>query len=454
MIKQPAVYLALGSNLGNRAANLGTAIKALSGFATVEETSFLYETKAQYLTHQPDYLNAVCRIRTPLAPQELLGAIEQTMDDMGRLRTVRYGPRLIDIDILFYDDVHIETADLVIPHPLLAERAFVLEPLCDIAPLLHHPVLNRSVRDLLADLKAHPLLRVMPIRDQLWTWDRKTYIMGILNITPDSFSGDGLWVPGQHAAQHAVAQAHRFVAEGADCLDVGGLSTRPGHTLIPVEEEMARVVPIIRALAQAVKVPLSVDTFRFEVAQAVLEAGAHMLNDVWGLRFDPQLAQLAAAKSVPLLVMHNRVQPEDPDYRGYVQRLPFGPANEYGELIQEIGHELHQSLGLAHSLGVPRWLLITDPGLGFGKTLAQQLELIRRLGELKRLGYPLLFGASRKSFIGKVLDDLPAAERGEGTLATGVLAIERGADILRVHDVRAMSRAARMTDAIVRKAYP
>jgi dihydropteroate synthase len=352
---------------------------------------------------------------------------------------------------LFYDDAQVQSEDLIIPHALLHERTFVLEPLCDIAPDLHHPRLGSTMRELLTALQAPPLARIMPVGDQIWTWGHKTRIMGIINVTPDSFSGDGLAVPGAPVVAQAVAQAQRFVDEGADCLDIGGMSTRPGHTLIAVEEEIARIVPVIEALAKAVTVPLSIDTFRSQVAQAALRAGAHLINDVWGLRFDPQLAQVAAEATVPLIVTHNRSQPEDVAYQTRVQTTPFGPPYVYGDIIEDMKAELHQSLDVAQAAGLPRWLLITDPGMGFGKTLEQHLTLLRRLNELRAMGYPLLFAASRKGFVGKVLGGLPPEERVEGTLATGVLALERGADMLRVHDVRAMSRAVCMADAVVRK---
>lgn len=453
MTKPHTAYLALGSNLGDRAAHLHTALRELRAYANVEATSFLYETPPAYVTDQPKFLNAVCRVTTQLAPEELLAALETTMTAMGRVRSLRYGPRVIDLDILFYDRIQIDTSDLTLPHPRLPERDFVLEPLCDIAPNLTHPLIGLTMRDLLSALKAPPLPRVMPLGRHLWTWGEQTYVMGIVNVTSDSFSGDGLavgqWREDEMVAA-AVAQAQRFVAEGAHCIDVGGMSTRPGHTLIPVEEEMARVVPVIRALAGAVDAPISVDAFRSEVAQAALAAGAHLINDVWGLRYDRHLAQLAAGAGVPLVVMHNRVEPDDSAYRARVMSLPFGPPGRYDDIIGDISDELAQSMAVAEGLGLPRWLLMADPGLGFGKTLEQQLDLIDRLDGLRALGYPLLFGPSRKRFIGAILGGLPPEERVEGTLATCVLAIDRGADMIRVHDVRAAVRAARMADAIVR----
>ena len=255
--------------------------------------------------------SVVCRVTTHLTPHELLAANEQLMYALGRRRTGQYGsPRPIDIDMVLYDDVQVQSKDLTIPHALMYERAFVLEPLCDIAPDLRHPVLGRTMRELLNALNAAPLAKVLPIGDHLWTWGQKTYIMGILNITPDSFSGDGLLREGKAVVERAVSLAQRFVAEGADCLDIGGISTRPGHALIPIEEELGRVVPVIKALSDAVNIPISIDTFRSEVAQAALEAGAQMINDIWGLRFDPALARLAADHVAPLIIMHNRAEPE------------------------------------------------------------------------------------------------------------------------------------------------
>ncbi len=286
-----------------------------------------------------------------------------------------------------------------------------------------------------------------PIGNRLWTWGSKTYIQGIINVTPDSFSGDGLGEPGDLLVERAVAQARRFVDEGADCLDVGGHSTRPGHGLLPISEEIARVVPVIEALAEAVDLPISIDTFRAEVARAAIAAGASAINDVWGLRFDPAIADVATESDVPLMLMHSRLTV---DYLDAFAVPPAGAAYDYTDILQDIGDELTWSLERALAGGVPRWLLIADPGIGFGKNLAQNLALIHRLGELRALGYPLLFGPSRKGFIGKVLGGLPAEGRLEGTIATCVLAIDRGIDILRVHDVKAVARSARMADAVVR----
>jgi dihydropteroate synthase/2-amino-4-hydroxy-6-hydroxymethyldihydropteridine diphosphokinase len=440
------VYLALGSNLGDRVANLYDALDALRLFARVDETAFLYETPPAYVTEQPAFLNTVCRIRTALSPTDLLRALKAIEQQLGRQPTIRFGPRTIDLDILFYDDRVLASEDLAIPHPRLAERAFVLEPLCDLDPDLHHPQLDTSVRMLWQRLDHDPLPRVMPTGDRLWRWGAKTYVMGIINVTPDSFSGDGLAADEDRVAR-AVAQGERFAAEGADILDVGGYSTRPNHEDVPIEEEIRRVAPVIRALAEAVDLPISVDTFRTPVAVAALDAGAHWINDVWGLRLFPDLADLAVRHHAPLVVMHNRFQPL-PAYR---DRLPSTQGSVYADLIGEIRAELAESLEIARLAGLPRWLQIIDPGIGFGKTLDQHMELIDHLDALKTDNYPLLFGSSRKRFIGELLGGLPADQRLEGTLATNILAVDRGADIVRVHDVEATVRAVRVVDAVMRR---
>lgn len=269
-------------------------------------------------------------------------------------------------------------------------------------------------------------------------WGQRTYVMGILNVSPDSFSGDG-----NSAIESVVAQAHRFIEEGVDILDVGGESTRPGSSSISVDEEISRVVPVIERLAKEVSVPISIDTYKSEVAVPALEAGATVINDQWGLKRDPQLARLAADKNVPLILMSN--QRDKGDYDARVQR----DVASYKDVISEVISSLQSSIDLAMEHGTLRENIIIDPGIGFGKTWQQDLEIIRRLAELKVLERPILIGPSRKSLIKMVLS-LPANDRVEGTAATVAVGIANGADIVRVHDVKQMVRVCRMTDAIVR----
>jgi dihydropteroate synthase len=277
------------------------------------------------------------------------------------------------------------------------------------------------------------VLAPITIRDRQFVWGSRTYIMGVINVSPDSFSGDGLGGD----VDAAVEQGRRFEAEGADILDVGGESTRPNFEAISVAEEIERVVPVIRRLVRETSLPISIDTSKVEVAErAIKEAGAHMLNDIWGFRQDGErMALLAAETGLPAVVMHNQ--------RG----RPF--RDVIGDVIGDILAGLGESLRIARQAGIPEERLIIDPGFGFGWDEKHNLEMLRRLGELRVLGRPILIGTSRKSTIGKVLD-LPVEERLEGTAATVAIAIANGADIVRVHDVKAMIRVARMTDAIVR----
>jgi len=262
-------------------------------------------------------------------------------------------------------------------------------------------------------------------------WGDRTYVMGILNVTPDSFSGDGL-ITGGDPLRAALDQAKRMVDEGADLLDIGGESTRPGHAPVDAAEEIGRVIPIVAAVHDALPdVPLSIDTTKAVVAEAALAAGATLLNDVWGVGADPAMAELAASARVPLIVMHNRDEAR------------------YDDVVREVIDDLRRALDRAEQLGIRPEDLIVDPGIGFGKTADHNVTLLRHLDALTVLGRPILLGTSRKSTIGRILD-LPADERLEGTLATTALGVVSGVDIVRVHDVRANVRAARVADAIMR----
>ena len=279
--------------------------------------------------------------------------------------------------------------------------------------------------------------------EPVFDWGSRTYVMGVINMSPESFSGDGF-----RDIEKAVEQGLRFVEEGADILDVGGESTRPltsarvesgvsgvnqskASQAVDVDEELRRVIPVIERLSAEVDVPLSVDTYKSEVAKRAVEAGAAIINDVWGLKADAGLAEVAKNCDAPLILMHNQ------------------QGTHYDDLLSEIKRSLQESVRTAIDAGVPAANVWIDPGFGFGKTPEHNLELLRRLNEVKALGFPVLVGTSRKSTIGAVLG-LPIDERLEGTAATVALAIANGADVIRVHDVKAMARVARMADAVVR----
>jgi dihydropteroate synthase len=262
-------------------------------------------------------------------------------------------------------------------------------------------------------------------------WGERTYVIGIINVSPDSFSGDGL-----SDAQSALAQARRMVSEGADMLDVGGETTRPGANPITVEEELRRVIPVLKLLSPKVNVPLSIDSYKYEVASLALDAGASMINDQWCLKKDARLARLAAERGVPLILMNNL---RDIDTTGI-------------DIVSETLSSLSSGINTALKMGVPLENIIVDPGIGFLKSWKHDLAIIRRLDALKVLKRPILLGPSRKSFIKQVLD-LPVKERVEGTAAAVAIGITRGADMIRVHDVKQMVRLCKMSDAILRPLF-
>lgn len=259
-------------------------------------------------------------------------------------------------------------------------------------------------------------------------YGKRTYIMGILNVTPDSFSDGGDF----NSVEKALKHAKEMVAEGADMVDIGGESTRPGHTYVDSEEEIRRVVPVIKALREEISVPMSIDTYKADVAEEALKLGVEMVNDVWGLRRDENMANVVAKYDAEVCIMHNQ------------------DGTEYNkDIMESIKDFLNESIKMALDAGVKKEKIVLDPGIGFGKTFEQNLEVLRRLGELRELGYPILLGTSRKSVIGNVLH-LEPKDRVEGTVATTVLGVRDGVDIVRVHDITENLRAAKMADAIYR----
>lgn len=266
-------------------------------------------------------------------------------------------------------------------------------------------------------------------------FDKKTYIMGILNVTPDSFSDGGVFFD----KKKAIERAFRLVEEGADIIDVGGESTRPGSEPVSAQEEIRRTIPVIEAIASKVKVPVSIDTYKSEVARRALDAGASIVNDISGLRFDPDMPKVVAEYGVPVIIMHIKGRPKD---------MQQNPA--YEALIPEIMDYLRISMRLAEKFGISREMIIIDPGIGFGKTFEHNLQIIKNLKEFTKLGRPIAIGVSRKAFIGKILGDVPPSERLEGTAAAVAVSIFNGANIVRVHDVKEIAKVAKVTDSIKR----
>lgn len=272
------------------------------------------------------------------------------------------------------------------------------------------------------------MTKIIKIGNTNFELGKRTYIMGILNVTPDSFSDGGRF----NNIERAINHAKEMIAEGADIIDIGGESTRPNHEAVSEEEELERVVPVIRALAKEIDVPISIDTYKGKVAEEAIKAGAALINDVWGFKKDPYIAEVAAKYNVPCCLMHNR------DNR------------DYNNLMEDLLRDLEESINIALKAGVKPENIILDPGIGFAKDYEQNLTVMDHLEDLNKLGYSVLLGTSRKSMIGNALN-LPSEERVEGTVATTVIGIMKGYDFVRVHDVKENKRAAVMTDVIVRK---
>lgn len=267
----------------------------------------------------------------------------------------------------------------------------------------------------------------MKIGNRVFDVEKECYIMGILNVTPDSFSDGGKW----NDIEKAKAHTAQMIEEGAAIIDIGGESTRPGHEQISVEEEIGRVVPMIRMVKENFDIPVSIDSYKSQVVEAALKAGADMVNDIWGLKYDRKVADLIAEYKVPCCLMHNRQKPE------------------YNDYLEDVCQDLRETLKIAEEAGISKEQIILDPGVGFGKTYEQNLIIINHLERLTEMGYPVLLATSRKSVIGLTLD-LPTEERVEGTLVTTVMGVEKKASFVRVHDVKENMRAIRMTQAIVK----
>ncbi|KAJ1821776.1 trifunctional dihydropteroate synthetase [Coemansia sp. RSA 2675] len=501
-----SAYIALGTNLGNRLENMHQALHRLNTdlpTSHVVESSFLYQTAPMYVTDQPAFLNAACLVKTALEPLALLDELKRIEAEMGRdFGMYRNGPRIMDLDILFYDEIDMQTDRLTIPHALLHERRFQLGPLCDIDSDLMHHRLGKTTGALFRHLTTHSdapddIVRVTPLRAVNASVDagpsasessilkalsplsqKETVFMGILNCTPDNFSDGGDFATLDLAVEHAAA----LIKSGADILDIGGQSTRPGATQVGVEEEIRRVGPVIRRIRElGITAPISIDTFYAEVAAAALDAGADIVNDVTGGGFDPEMLPLVVRRQCPYVMMHMRGDPST-----------MTKMNDYGEyggdVVRGTRFELAQRVRAALDQGVPRWNIILDPGIGFAKEGAQNFEFLRRLPELTARNirastkstsaslaagssgseegeegfidedlatglenYPVLVGSSRKRFIGHATGKTDAKDRVWGTAATVTAAIQGGASIVRIHDVAEMVDVARVSDHIYRK---
>ncbi|KZO94683.1 Dihydropteroate synthase [Calocera viscosa TUFC12733] len=467
--------IALGSNLGDRVTNIERALRELeSAGVQVVDTSFMYETAAMYVEDQPKFLNAACVVETELEAGPLLQLLKKVEATVGRTKTYTNGPRVVDLDVIFFDnlDTRILAADnngfeLIVPHPRVQEREFVLRPLADIVPNLVHPSTRQAITSLLRSLVPgeSPMYRVLcfPASSKTppctWPWSSRTYLMSIINSTPDSFSDGGVHFVSsltdgfKEQLSSVVDRLHKAVDDGADILDIGGYSTRPGAAEVSEEEELARVVPLITQFrASGMHTPISVDTFRASVARAAIEAGANCINDVYAFSRDPEMVKVAHDFAVPVVMMHSRGDAgKEKDY------------SAQGGVMEGVRTELGEKIAGALRAGVRRWNIIADPGVGFSKTVEGNLTMLRDLRDFTapatepgRARHPLdclpvLVGTSRKSFLGELTGTEEASERLLSTAVACTTAIQGGADIIRVHDTKEMRDVAKVADALWRR---
>ncbi|KAL7938203.1 Dihydropteroate synthase [Trichoderma chlorosporum] len=449
--KTKTAYIALGSNLGDRISEIEKACNEMNRRGIrVKRTSSLWETEPMYVTDQDRFINGACEVETELEPMGLLDELQAIERDMGRKKLIDKGPRNIDLDILLYGDEKVHNERLSVPHIGIPEREFVLRPLAELIPSkpLYASQPWKLVQDYLNDLTpGEPLSSITPLSLTMppltpLVHSRKTRVMGILNMTPDSFSDGG------HNSLETLSNTVRdLVRNGASIIDVGGQSTAPGRPEVSAEEEVSRVVPaieLIRSIPETRHVAISVDTYRASVAEKAIASGADIINDVSAGVLDADMLPTVGRLGKTICLMHMRGNPQT------MTKLTSYPEG----LVPTVATELLSRVAAAEAAGIRRWRIILDPGIGFAKTGAQNLELLRRLEELRAWpglqGLPWLVGTSRKSFIGKVTGVEDASQRVWGTAATVTAAVQGGADVIRVHDVREMALVTTMSDAIWR----
>ena len=465
------VFIALGSNLGDRFDMIEKACQAMEATnIRIVRTSSLWETSPMYVERQGRFINGVCEVATTLEPAALLNRLQSIENELGRVKVVDKGPRNIDLDILLYDSRIIESTALQVPHKLMLEREFVLRPLCQLIPdeMLPQPLSPRTTfrdhlralhtkayssssraaanRNLGQDSPRVPVSPRLPLLAPLLN-SRKTELMSILNLTPDSFS-DGGKLP-LYSSSALSTTIYEHVHQGAVIIDIGGQSSRPGAADITATEEFSRVLPAIEAckrIAASIPVAISVDTYRAEVAEAAVKAGADIINDISAGLLDPNMLPTIARLDCTYILMHMRGTPQTMTSK---ENCTYN-----GDLIQVIANELFERIAAAEAAGIRRWRMILDPGIGFAKTKDQNLEVLRRFDELRnhpRLeGFPWVVGVSRKGFVGTVTGVKAPSQRIWGTAAAVATAVQKGADIVRVHDVKEMAQVVRMADAIWR----
>lgn len=426
----------------------------------------LYETDPAYVTDQPKFLNSAVRGFTKHGPLELLGMLKKIEKDMGRTNGIRYGPRPIDLDILFYGKFRVSSENLTVPHERIWERPFVMAPLIDIIGsdvendtiAAWHSLSNFSggLFEAWDKLGGDSLVgkdgmsRVLPVGNRLWDWSQKTSVMGVLNLTPDSFSDGGKFQP----VKYAVSQVRQMISEGADIIDIGAQSTRPMATRISAEEELERLAPVLEAVKDMVEEEgriLSVDTFYSKVASEAVKKGAHIVNDVSSGKLDPKMFNVVAGLKVPYIAMHMR---GDPTSMQNADNLT------YNDVCKQVALELSSRVTDAELSGIPAWSIVIDPGIGFSKNTEQNLEILSGLKRIRQeiakkslavAHGPLLIGPSRKRFLGEICNRPAASDRDPATIASITAGVLGGANIVRVHNVKDSLDGVKLCDAMLER---
>lgn len=461
------VVIALGSNVGNRVDNFNEALQLMkkSGMH-ITRHGCLYETEPVYVTDQPLFLNSAVRGITKLGPHELLRVLKKIEKDMGRSDGIRYGPRPIDLDILFYGKFRVNSEILTIPHERIWERPFVIAPLMDVmgsamesdtvASWHSFSKLSGGLFESWEKLGGESLIgknglkRVLPTGNVLWDWSLKTSMMGILNLTPDSFSDGGKF----QSVEAAVSQVRLMILEGADIIDIGAQSTRPMASRLSAQEELDRLIPVLDAVLKMPEVEgklLSVDTFHSEVASEAIGKGAHIVNDVSAGQLDPNMLDVVAGLKVPYVAMHMRGNPSTMQNSENLQ---------YDNVCEQVASELYLRVRDAELSGIPAWRIIIDPGIGFSKNTEHNLDILMGLpnirtelaGKSLALSHaPMLIGPSRKRFLGDICARPAAAERDPATIAAVTAGVLGGANIVRAHNVKDNLDAVKLCDAMVKR---
>ncbi|XP_073301338.1 folate synthesis bifunctional protein, mitochondrial isoform X2 [Primulina huaijiensis] len=465
--EEQEVVVALGSNVGDRLHNFDEALQRMrkSGIH-ITRHGCLYETKPAYVTDQPHFLNSAIRGMTKHEPHKLLGILKEIERDMGRVNGIMYGPRPIDLDILFYGNQRVNTDTLIIPHERIWERPFVMGPLID---LLGSDIDNDTIQswDLFSaspgglfaawkKLGGESLIgkdgmkRVLPIASKLWNWSPRTSIMGILNVTPDSFSDGGRFL----SERSFISQVRLLLSEGADIIDLGAQSTRPMATKLTPEQELDRLMPFLEIMKNLPEMEgklISVDSFYSQVAAESVSMGAHLINDVSGGNLDSNMHNVVAALKVPYILMHMR---GDPSTMQNQENL------KYDNICAEVASELYTRARNAELSGIPAWRMIIDPGIGFSKDTGQNLDILNGLptirSEIARRSLslsraPMLIGPSRKRFLGEICGRPEASRRDSATVAAVTAGILNGANIVRVHNVGDNCDAVKLCDAMLHR---